>query len=170
MKRRTRLINEFPTHGLKRIAIAVLIVFVAQLSATEKPTPLRIFVSLQGKDTWSGKLVRPSSNGADGPFRNLEAARDAIRSLPQDQREKHPIEICILPGTYVRKEPFVLDARDSGSETAPVVYRSWTDESVVISGGKAVRDWTRTDLNGHRVLVSDLSRLPEAIRRLSSCG
>ena len=129
-------------------------------ASTGTSIPLRFFVSLKGKDTWSGRLERPSSRSEDGPFRSLEAARDAIRSLPQAQRAKQPIEICILPGTYVRKEPFVLDARDSGTETAPVVYRSWMDESVVISGGKEVRDWTRTDLNGHRVLISDLSRLP----------
>jgi len=122
---------------------------------------IRFFVSLQGNDTWSGRLERPSSQGGDGPVRSLEAARDAVRSLSQEQRHKQPIEICILPGTYVRKQPLILEAQDSGTEKAPIVYRSWTDEPVVISGGKEVRNWTKTDLNGNSVLVSDLSKLPE---------
>ena len=133
----------------------------SRISTTEKSTPLRFFVSLQGNDTWSGRLERPSSNGEDGPFRSLEAARDTVRNLPLERRRKQPIEICILPGTYVRKQPLILEARDSGTEKAPIVYRSWTDKPVVISGGKEVRDWSKTDLNGRSVLVSDLSKLPE---------
>ena len=91
----------------------------------------------------------------------MEAARDAVRNLSQKQRHKQPIEICLLPGTYILKAPSILEAQDSGTETAPIVYRAWTDEPVVISGGKEVRNWTKTDLNGHRVLVCDLSKLPE---------
>ena len=121
---------------------------------------IRFFVSLEGKDTWSGRLERPSSNGMDGPFRSLEAARDAVRSLSLEERAKQPIEICILPGTYIRKAPLILEAQDSGTKKAPIVYRSWTDKPTVISGGKEVRQWTKTDFNGHRVLVSDLSKLP----------
>jgi hypothetical protein len=132
----------------------------SRISAMVKSTPLRFFVSLQGNDTWSGRLERPSSNGTDGPFRSLEAARDAVRSLSLEERRKQSVEVCILPGTYVRREPLILEAQDSGTEKAPIVYRSWTDEPVVISGGKEVRNWTKTDLNGRSVLVSDLSTLP----------
>ena len=129
----------------------------------EKSTPLRFFVSLQGNDSWSGRLERPSSQGIDGPFRSLEAVRDRVRNLSQEERARQPIEICILPGTYVRKQTLILDARDSGTEKAPVVYRSWTEKPVVISGGMQVRNWTKTDLNGCRVLVSDLSKLPGGV-------
>ena len=133
----------------------------SHISVAAKSTSLHFFVSLQGDDAWSGRLERPSSNGEDGPFRNLEAARNAVRDLTLVERRKQPIEICVLPGTYVRKEPLILEARDSGTEKAPVVYRSWTDKPVVISGGKEVSNWTKTNLNGHSVLVSDLSKLPE---------
>jgi hypothetical protein len=132
-----------------------------RMSAAEKSTPLRFLVSPQGNDAWSGRLERPSSDGADGPFRSLEAARDAVRNLSAEERRKQPIEICVLPGTYVRKQPLILEARDSGTEKAPIVYRSWTDKPTVISGGKEVRNWTKTQLNGHPVLVADLSTLPD---------
>jgi hypothetical protein len=132
-----------------------------RISAAETSTPLRFFVSQQGNDTWSGTVERPSSNGADGPFQSLEAARDAVRNLSQEQRHKQPIEICLLPGTYVRQAPLMLETQDSGTEKTPIVYRSWTGKPTVISGGKEVRNWTKTQLNGHPVLVSDLSNLPD---------
>ena len=122
-------------------------------------TPLRFFVSLEGNDAWSGTLDRPTSNGADGPFQSLEATRNAIRDLSQEQRRRQPIEICILPGTYICREPLILDVRDSGMKMAPVIYRSWTDKRTVISGGKDVLKWNKAKLNGLPVLVADLSRL-----------
>jgi len=130
------------------------------ISTAEESTPLRFFVSLQGNDTWSGKLKCPSSQETDGPFRSLEAARDTVRSLSQEERHKQPIEICILPGTYVQKEPLILNARDSGTEKAPIIYRSWEDGPVVISGGREIRNWTKTELNGRSVLVADTAKLP----------
>ena len=131
------------------------------LPAKEHSAPLRFYVSLQGNDALSGRSERPSAQMGDGPFRSLEAARDAVRKLSLDERRKQPVEICILPGSYVRKQPFLLEAQDGGTKNAPVIYRSWTDKPVVISGGREVRDWTRTELNGRSVLVSDLSQLPE---------
>ena len=128
--------------------------------AAEPPAPLRYFVSLLGNDNWSGQLESPLSDGKDGPFRSLEAARDAVRELARAERVKHPVEICILPGTYVRKQPLRLEARDSGTEKAPIIYRSWTDKPVVISGGRKVEHWQKAELNGQAVLVADLTKLP----------
>jgi len=123
--------------------------------------PLCYYVSLQGDDTWPGKLERPSPDRDDGPLRTLEAARDAVRGLPSDERCAQPIEIRVLPGTYARSRPLVLEAQDSGTETAPITYRAWAGEPVVISGGIQVRDWTKAELNDHSVLVADLSALPK---------
>jgi hypothetical protein len=135
--------------------VAILLgVLAAQgrLFAGETSAPLRFFVSLEGNDTGPGTLKRP--------FRSLEAARDAVRQLSQEQRTEQPIEICMLPGTYLRNQAFKLSAQDSGTKEAPIVYRSWTHEPTIISGGKKVRHWTKADLNGRSVLVADLSTLP----------
>jgi len=131
-----------------------------RLFAAETSTPLRFFVSQQGNDTWSGKLEGPSASRTDGPLRTLEAARDRVRKLPLKQRHSQPIEICMLAGTYLRNQPFKLGAQDSGTKKAPIVYRSWTDEPTVISGGRKVHHWIKADLNGRSVLVADLSTLP----------
>ncbi|QDU89003.1 hypothetical protein Pla175_23880 [Pirellulimonas nuda] len=133
----------------------------AKADAERAATPRRYFVSLDGDDAWSGNQARAFAGADDGPFRTLDAARDAVRRLSRQQREERPIEICILPGVYARKQPFMLDARDSGTEASPVVYRSWEDQPVVISGGQEVRDWKRVELNGRSVLVADLSQLPD---------
>ena len=127
----------------------LLLLPVVHLRAAE---PLRFFVSLEGDDAGSGSFERP--------FRTLEAARSAVRKRPLELRAKQPIEICILPGTYLREKPLVLDARDSGTKTAPVIYRSWGDQPVVISGGRKVEHWQKAELNGQAVLVADLTKLP----------
>ena len=91
---------------------------------------------------------------------------DAVRQLSLEERSQQPIEICILPGTYLREKPLVLDARDSGTKTAPVIYRSWGDQAVVISGGRKVEHWQKAELNGQAVLVADLTQLPGGIPTL----
>ncbi len=145
-------------------SFAVLVsafILAGRLLAAETSTPLRFFVSLQGDDTWSGKLESRLPDEGEGPFRSLEAARDAVRKLSRRQRQKQAIEICLLPGTHIRQAPLLLETQDSGTAKAPIVYRAWTDEPTVISGGKEVHKWNKTQLNGHPVLVADLSKLPE---------
>ncbi len=136
-------------------------VLAGRLLAAETSTPLSFFVSLQGNDNWSGELERPLPDEGDGPFCSLEAARDAVRKLSLRQRQKQTIEICLLPGTHIRQAPLLLETQDSGTAKAPIVYRAWTDEPTVISGGKEVHKWNKTQLNGHPVLVADLSKLSE---------
>lgn len=61
---------------------------------------------------------------SDGPMATLEQARDHIRSLRKDGRLSEPVTVWIAQGTYERREPFVLEAQDSGTAAAPVIYRA----------------------------------------------
>ena len=40
-----------------------------------------LYVSPQGRDTWSGTLAAPNAAKTDGPLASLVGARDAIRTL-----------------------------------------------------------------------------------------
>ncbi len=90
-----------------------------------------------------------ATNGYDGasgtkdePFATLERARDEIRLL-----KKHPnpptgaITVVIHSGTYYLNDTFRLFGDDSGSDDAPIIYRSAGDGGVILSGGREVSDF-----------------------------
>ncbi len=58
------------------------------------------------------------------PFATLERARDAIRTLRQDNPAalREGATVLLRKGVYPGKASFVLDASDSGGKDAPVHY------------------------------------------------
>ena len=118
-------------------------------SDTASKNEIAFFVSTDGSDTDDG-------TSANKPFATLEKARNAIRDL---QPISKPVTVYLKGGTFQLSEPFVLKAEDSGTEEFPVTYSAYDDEKPILSGGLKVSDWAETELNGHKVLVSDLSTL-----------
>jgi len=106
-----------------------------------------VFVSPAGDDANPGTKARP--------FRSLERARDAVRKL---KRNKPEVVVWLKGGIYERQKAFELNAKDSGTEKHPVVYRAYPGEEVRIIGGRTVTNWKP---------VSDkavLTRLPSSAR------
>jgi hypothetical protein len=93
-----------------------------------------LYVSPDGRDTWSGRLERPNARRTDGPMATLAAARDAARKLPASE----PRRILLKGGKYFLGETVVLDARDSGLsiEAAP-------GEKPVLYGGRRITGWRK---------------------------
>lgn len=106
------------------------------------PGPGDLFVSQRGDDAWSGTVPEPNAGRTDGPLRTLEGARDRLRArqTPADR----PVSVWLAPGVHERSVPLELDERDSGTATAPVIYRS-------LPGGRA-------RLVGGRVLPADAAK------------
>ena len=72
---------------------------------------------------------------ADAPFATLQRARDAVRTAqPLDE----PAEILIHGGTYRLEQTLELTPQDSGTAEAPVTYRAFKRERVVLSGGRII--------------------------------
>jgi hypothetical protein len=116
-----------------------------------------LYVSLHGNDAWTGTMPDPNPDRTDGPFASLERARDEIRKWKTERRQDG-VAVCVRGGRYELREPFLLEAQDAGTETAPVVYRAYNEEPVILSGGRAIP---------HFEPVADaaiLKRLPEAAR------
>jgi Right handed beta helix region len=90
------------------------------------------YLSPSGSDTKDG--LSPEDIGASGPFATLERARDALRALKAAGVEAKPRTVCLRAGTYFRSTPFVLTLEDSGTENAPITYRPYRQEKVVLSG------------------------------------
>ncbi|MBT4816683.1 MAG: right-handed parallel beta-helix repeat-containing protein, partial [Lentisphaerae bacterium] len=86
-------------------------------------------VATDGKD--------PNPGTAAAPFATLEQARDAIRALKTaGSLPEGGAEVTVRGGTYERKTGFALTTEDSGTETAPIVYRATPGEEVRLVGGR----------------------------------
>lgn len=85
-----------------------------------------LYVAADGSDGNPGTFARPLAS--------LDGARQAVRSSGRLGRE--PIEVRFRAGVYRLPKTVVFTAADSGSATAPVLYRAETGAEVVISGGK----------------------------------
>ena len=81
------------------------------------PDMIDIHVSPTGCDDRDGS---PSQ-----PVATLKGARNRIRFLRQQSRVNAPVTVWIHAGCYELTEPVVMTAEDSGSESAPVIYRAW---------------------------------------------
>ena len=76
-----------------------------------------LYVAPDGVDTNPGSFERP--------FATLTAARDAVRILrSRDDRRAATITVSLRSGTYTLNESLELDARDSGTNEAPIAYRA----------------------------------------------
>ena len=74
---------------------------------------------------------------ADQPFATLQAARDAVRKLrTAGDLPREGVIVELAGGTYELTAPFELTAQDSGTEGAPVIYRSRSGERARLVGGR----------------------------------
>ncbi|MGH7977183.1 MAG: right-handed parallel beta-helix repeat-containing protein, partial [Limisphaerales bacterium] len=70
----------------------------------------------------------------DQPFATLERARDAVRATTN----RDGLEVVLDAGIYRQKKSLEFDARDSGTASQPVVWRSASGETACIIGGMVV--------------------------------
>jgi hypothetical protein len=96
------------------------------------------YVAPQGNDAWSGTLAAANAGRSDGPFATLARAREAVRKSKATGAAQ---TVQLRAGTYEVRETFKLEAQDSGSATAPVIWQAYEREPVVLIGGRAVGGW-----------------------------
>ena len=102
------------------------------LCATSSVQSAELFVSPNGKDSNSGSKQQPLQTLAEAKQRVSKSGKLG----------KEPITISLLPGTYYLKESLKFGPEDSGTEKAPVVYRSVEEGKAVLSGGQVMKlDW-----------------------------
>jgi len=88
------------------------------------------------------------SNTADGsqaaPFRTLERARDAVRSLKRSGSGRLPkggVRITISGGEYHWEQTLKLTSEDSGTAAAPIVYQVEPGQTAIFRGGTQIKTW-----------------------------
>ena len=118
------------------------------------PEPAAVFhVACDGSDAGDGSEARP--------FRTLARARDAVRQLKKSNNGVLPgggVRILVGGGEYAVKDTWKLDAEDSGTAEAPIVYQAKRGPAPVLGGGVRVTGWK---------LISDVEikkKLDPAIR------
>jgi len=95
--------------------------------------------------------VSPSGNDAApgtprAPFATVERARDAVRALKRDGRPlSQPVTVLLADGVYRLERPLVFAPADSGTAEAPVTYAAEPGAKPILSGGKLIDGWRRTD-------------------------
>jgi hypothetical protein len=124
---------------------------VAMIAGAKPAEAVELFVSPQGRDTWSGRLASPNAGATDGPVETLERARELARRYVG----REPVTVTLRSGVYELQRTFVLEEAD-GSSSKPVRYRAQPREAATLRGGRAVSNWKP---------VTDpaiLARLPQA--------
>ncbi|MGB2864578.1 MAG: right-handed parallel beta-helix repeat-containing protein [Sedimentisphaerales bacterium] len=101
------------------------------------PAPGEVFyVAPTGSDTADGSKRRP--------FRTLERARDAVRSLKQSRAgnlSRGSVRIMISGGEYPWEQTLKLTSEDSGTAATPIVYQAEPGQAAVFRGGVRITAW-----------------------------
>ncbi len=122
--------------GLAVVLASPLHAVIAELpipkrtGASESVASATFYVATSGNDTNPGTVEKP--------FATLERARAAVRQFKTHTHPKSKIEVFVRAGTYELTQTFKLAAEDSGTERAPVVYRAYPNEKVLLIGGKRI--------------------------------
>ncbi len=123
--------------------------------------PQKIYVSTDGNDKWTGE--NPSKNGLKGPFATVTRAKAEISRVKSQQGGvlKKPVTIFLRGGTYFVNNTIQFTEEDSGSEETPITYKAFENEKPIISGGKAIKQWTPVKINGITVWSANVPELKQ---------
>ncbi len=92
------------------------------------------YVATTGDDTQAGTEAQP--------FATLARARDEIRKRKQAGPLQEAVTVHVSGGIYALPHGLKLDAQDSGTASAPVVYRACGTERPILIGGLTITGFT----------------------------
>jgi hypothetical protein len=126
------------------LAIGAVMSGVAVQGISSPPSPAAIvfYVAPDGDDSWSG--TQKDAVRDDGPFASLQRAQMAVREKVAEGTSED-ITVFLRGGRYEIEQPLIFTTRDSGSETVSVNWSAYPGELPVISGGKVVGGWKKTE-------------------------
>ena len=114
------------------------------------------FALFTGNFVWAQQYIYVSPNAPKGgkgslhaPYSSIEEAKSAIRKL--NKKMTGDITVYLREGVYYLASPLVFTEEDSGADGFRIIYRAYQNETPVISGGKVITGWERTN---HRHIYS----------------
>jgi len=93
------------------------------------------------------------SVSVDGEIDSLKAARDAVRVM-RASGERGDIDVVIHDGTYRLDETLILGLEDSAPTGAVTRFRAAEGARPVISGGRVIEGWQRSELQGGNIWMA----------------
>ncbi len=118
--------------------------------------PQIFHVSPNGNDQWSGLLSDPNQDRSDGPFATLRQAQNTVRQL--NPWPSNGVNVIVHEGNFSLTESLTFGEEDSGSASAPVIWKAAPGAKPKISGGITLPNLQPIDD------PSLLARLPEISR------
>ncbi|MGA2617635.1 MAG: right-handed parallel beta-helix repeat-containing protein [Thermoguttaceae bacterium] len=118
------------------IALAIFFSMPIWITAGEPPAATQFFVSPAGNDANPGTQEKP--------FASLERTRDAVRWVVASGL-RGDVKVLIRQGVYELSEPLVFGPEDSGSQQFVITYAAQPGENVILSGGKRLSGWKRSE-------------------------
>lgn len=111
-----------------------------------------IYVSLKGNDMWSGLYAEALPDGSDGPLQSFNAVKERLKELKNRGRLPEHTNVLLRQGVYRFSEPLIFQPKDS----ANITIAAYEDEQVTISGGREIKGWKETTVNGKTAWISFL--------------
>lgn len=111
-------------------------------AATASAAPIRLQVSPDGNDAWSGTLATARPDGSDGPLRTIPAALARWRALRPTPAGRDGAIIELAAGTHRLESPIVITPAEGGlSAAAPIILQPAAGAAAEISGGRRIPGW-----------------------------
>jgi parallel beta-helix repeat protein len=163
-------------HVAKTLHLPTFYVHTFHHDAMQLRNLLLVVLLTTGRTANSEQTIHVATHGddaaigsVDAPLATIAGARNRIRSLKQDPDYRlDAIEVLIHAGRYPQLDTMEWTEEDSGTEQAPITYRS-VDGKVVVTGGQMIDVWqplTNADLLNRlpiaahgKVLCADLKQL-----------
>jgi hypothetical protein len=96
------------------------------------------YVNPNGNDSWSGSFQQPNSTLTDGPFKTLERAKQAIRTLKKTNTFNDKVTVNIAAGLYYLNQPLKFNLMDSGLPGREILWQGDPGGLVTISAGMPI--------------------------------
>ena len=137
-----------PTFSKLLFSLAIVMMSV---QARSQSSVQRIYLSPMGKDSNSGTKEQPLAS--------LSSAVSRIPELKKAQSSTTPIEIIVGDGSYYMNEPLVLTPENSGTTSAPVVFKAAEGAKPVFYGGKPIKGFEQVSATLWRTKIPEVAEL-----------
>ena len=128
---------------MKQILSLTLVLLLSVLFLHAQKT-MNVYISLNGNDSWSGRLPVANKAKSDGPFRTLEKANEAIAGMNEAVKlSVMKVQLQIRKGTYEITKSLKLTGADNAKQPASFLWTNYKQEKVVLIGGKKLSGFTR---------------------------
>jgi len=115
------------------------------------------YVTVDGSNTKNGQPAMTLAN-AIAAVRNWRQAPLSNGAQTNQSRCNSPVMVWLQGGTYRLSSPLLFDSKDSGTAACPTIFSGNPNESVVISGGKAITGFSK--VNSSDAVWNSLTSVP----------